>query len=180
MVICSGPEPLLPLPRLRTISGPAVDEEPDADWTRVPLPLDAAAVELALVAVVERLMIISGPGPPEAASGLSQSTARISITAATVKTVPESSESSLGGAQVARLQGLANGGEVLLALADLKSISSSKWSALAQGGNSGEGGFSPRQVAGLEGLPELLKILLASLKVLLLLVNRGRYRLLLT
>ncbi len=74
--------------------------------------------------------------------------------------------------QVARLQGLTDGGEILLALVVFEIVAIGEWAALAQGLERAEFLLRARQVSGLEGLAKLLQIGLALLKVgLKLLIN---------
>src|SRR3974390_1291231 len=60
--------------------------------------------------------------------------------------------------QISRLQGLTDGGKILLSLADLERVAVGKWATLAQALNVGKLLLRGGEVTGLKRLAELLKI----------------------
>ena len=84
-------------------------------------------------------------------------------------------KSFLGGGQVSGLEGLADGGKILLTLAYLEGISVGEWAVLAQTLNRAVFLLGAGEVSGLERLAQLLQIGSPLLKVRLqFLVNRTR------
>ena len=86
----------------------------------------------------------------------------------------ECGESLLCASEISRLQLLAEGGEILLALADLEGVAVRERAALRQVLNGLEFLLRDRKIAFLQRLPELLQIRASLVKVGLKFLIKGR------